>query len=114
MSDLTITIHKTKKTRKTVKKAQTFLSEVAALSKNKVNASFNDSVKPPTKSSNAQAATQLNTGWPLLPLRKIPMCEFCYMQMGSKSIAKYCKEHDMGGHQDCYNLHLTTTHEIIT
>jgi len=60
--------------------------------------------------SNAQGATQLNTGWPPLPLRQIPMCEFCYLSMDDRPTSEYCKEHDMGGHTGCYHLHLKTTH----
>ena len=60
--------------------------------------------------SDAPSPPQLNTDGGSLPLRKIPMCEFCYMNMRPTDHSQFCVEHDMGGHKACYQLHTTTVH----
>ena len=62
-------------------------------------------------SSDAHGPPQLTTGGGPLPLRTIPMCEFCYLSMRPTDNAQYCIEHDMGGHKNCYKLHETTVHQ---
>ena len=63
------------------------------------------------KSSDAHGPPQLTIGGGPLPLRTIPMCEFCYLSMRPTDKAHYCVEHDMGGHTGCYKLHETTVHQ---
>jgi len=98
--------------KKKLKNATELVIDIDELGKGKVEiTSLTLKKKTPTRSSDAQGATQLNTGWPPLPLRTIPMCEFCYLSMRPTDQAHYCVEHDMGGHTGCYKLHETTVHQ---
>ena len=94
-------LHNAVKLAEDIKKANKRLRAIPFRSKTALAREVNDAHGPP----------QLTTGGGPLPLRTVPICEFCYLSMRPTDQSHYCIEHDMGGHTNCYKLHETTVHQ---